>query len=69
MRLFILGAMAATVMAGCVSLMAFAASYPSPRGHDGFQPKAAERVDYYWNNHRYHHRDWDRERHRWHYHD
>jgi hypothetical protein len=71
MRLFILGAIAAAVMAGGGSSIARAAPYSHPRGHDGIQSNVVDvqRVEYYWNHHHYHYRDWDRDHHRWHYHD
>ena len=28
---------------------------------------AAQPVDYYWDHHHWHHRDWDRDHHRWYY--
>jgi len=70
MRGFILGAMAAAVMAGGSSI-ALAAPYSYPRGHDDVQRNGTnvQQTDYYWNHHHYHYRDWERDRHRWHYHD
>ena len=70
MRRLILGAIAAVTMAIGVSGGAFAS--PAYRPYDGGpNPNAVriQRIDYYWNHHRYHHRDWDRDHHRWHYYD
>jgi hypothetical protein len=41
----------------------------SPHEHGGSHPNIVnvQRTDYYWNHHRYEHRDWDHRR--WHYYD
>jgi hypothetical protein len=71
MRSLILGTMTAVVVALGASTAAFAAPVSHPHEHGGPNSNvvSVDRADYYWNHHRYHHRDWDRHQHRWHYYD
>jgi hypothetical protein len=47
--------------------------HAAPTEHPGVvyrtSDPSVQQVDYYWNHHRWHHRDWDRDHHRWHYYD
>jgi hypothetical protein len=60
--------MAAAMMALGVSAGAFAdpAFRPHVNGPNTNVVKV-QRAEYYWNHHRYEHRDWDRDHHRWQY--
>lgn len=71
MRRLILGTMTAAVMVLSVAAAAFAApvSHQLEYGSRASGVVGVQDADYYWNHHRYHHRDWDRDHHRWHYHD
>jgi hypothetical protein len=71
MRRLILGTLAAASVVIGVSSAGFAAPAFAPHEHVGTNPQVTDvhRVDYYWNHHRYHHRDWDRHHHHWHYYD
>ena len=72
MRRLILGTLATAAIVVGISSSGFAAPTAGLYGHDGPNPQAANLhlADYYyWNHHRYHHRDWDRDHHRWHYYD
>jgi hypothetical protein len=71
MRRLILGTLAAASVVIGVSSGGFAAPAFAPHQPVGAKPQVSDvhRVDYYWNHHRYHHRDWDRHHHRWHYYD
>jgi hypothetical protein len=71
MRRFALATMTAIAMVLGAATLASAAPVSHQHGPNG--PVAPDvrpqKVDYYWNHHRYHHRDWDREHHHWHYYD
>lgn len=71
MRQLILGTMTAAVLVLGGLTVAFAGPVSHQHGTDGRPAPAlnVQRADYYWDHHRYHHRDWDRDHHRWHYHD
>jgi hypothetical protein len=71
MRRLILGTMAAAVMAVGISSAGFAAPAFNPHEHGRPDSRITNvhPVDYYWNHRHYHHRDWDRHHHRWHYYD
>jgi hypothetical protein len=71
MRRLILGSMTAAALAFGVSTVAFAAPLPPPHnlGRPNSKTVHVQGADYYWNHHRYHHRDWDRNHHHWHYYD
>ena len=65
-----------TVTAALVTLGSSAAAFAAPLAHQldrnisDSHPTSVQRVDYYyWNHHRYAHRDWDRDHRRWHYYD
>jgi hypothetical protein len=63
--------MAAATIALGISSAGFAAPAfgPHERGGPDNRITNVHQVDYYWNHHRYHHREWDRHHHRWHYYD
>jgi hypothetical protein len=71
MRRLILGTVATAAIAIGMSSAGFAAPAFALQEHDSPNPHVANvhRVDYYWNHHHYHHRDWDRNHHHWHYYD
>jgi hypothetical protein len=71
MRRFILGTMTAAAMAVGLSSAGFAGPAFNPHEHGGSDARITNvrPVDYYWNHHHYHHRDWDRHHNRWHYYD
>ena len=71
MRRLILGTLATAAIVVGISSSGFAAPTAGLYGHGGPNPQAANihLADYYWNHHRYHHRDWDRDHHHWHYYD
>jgi hypothetical protein len=70
MRRLILGSMAAALMGLGISASSFAAPVVAPQRHEGGgYSERVQQVDYYWNHHRYHHRDWDHHHNRWHYYD
>jgi hypothetical protein len=70
MRRLILGSMAAALMGLGISASSFAAPVMAPQRHGvGGYSERVQQVDYYWNHHRYHHRDWDHHHNRWHYYD
>jgi hypothetical protein len=72
MHRLILGTMAAAVMVLGVAAAALAAPVSHQLEHGSAASGFVSVQDanyYYWNHHRYHHRDWDRDHHRWHYHD
>jgi hypothetical protein len=72
MRQLILGSTAAAVIALGISTVAFAAPFLPQHnfGSPDFNIVNVQGGDsYYWNHHPYHHRDWDRHHHRWHYYD
>jgi hypothetical protein len=72
MRQLILGTMTAALVALGSSAAAFAApvTYHFDRSTSDSHATGAQPVEYYYqNHHRYAHRDWDRDHHRWHYHD
>lgn len=61
-----------TLTIGCmiVALSTMASASPATRllGRDAaLQTTNVERVDYYWNHHRYKHRSWDKGHRRWRY--
>jgi hypothetical protein len=70
MRQLILGSTAAAVIVLGISTVAFAAPL-SPRDNLSSPNSNIVNVQggnsYYWDHHRYHHRDWDRDHHHWHY--
>jgi len=67
MRRIILSAVAAMILGLGVSASGIAAPVVHAQKHEA---DSVQRADYYyWNHHRYHHRDWDRDHHRWHYYD
>jgi hypothetical protein len=72
MRQFILGSLTAAAMAIGVSTVALAAPL-SPQHNFGSPNSNILNVQggnsYYWNHHRYSHRDWDRNHRHWHYYD
>ena len=70
MRNLILGTMTAAIVVLGISAATFAAPVAHHFDRSPVTPRAdVQRADYYWNHHRYHHRDWDRDHHRWHYYD
>jgi hypothetical protein len=70
MRKLILGTMTAVMVAIGASAATFAAPVTHRFDRGPVTSHAdVQRTDYYWNHHRYHHRDWDRDHHRWHYYD
>jgi hypothetical protein len=68
MRKFHLLTIAASGLAIGLSALASAASVVPP-SRSTLPAIAAEKVDYTWNHHQWHHRDWDKAHHRWNYHD
>jgi hypothetical protein len=61
-----------TVTAAIMGVGISTATLAAPFQYQGPDQRATnvERVDYYyWHHHRYHHRDWDRDHHNWHYYD
>jgi hypothetical protein len=69
MHRLIIGTITAAVMALGVSGVGFAAPSITPYENDNPTASHVQQVDYYWDHHYYHHRDWDRHQHRWHYYD
>ena len=69
MRRIILGTMAVALMGLGTSASSIAAPVVQRQGHEDGIGERVQQADYYWNHHRYHHRDWDRHHHRWHYYD
>jgi hypothetical protein len=63
--------MAAALVAVGASAVALAAPMPHEQQQRGSVSHFVnvQQADYYWNHHQYHHRDWDRHHHRWHYYD
>jgi hypothetical protein len=65
MRQLIVGSITAAVIVVSVSTIACAAPLSPQHSLSGLH---VHRVNYYyWNHHRYAHRDWDRYHHHWHY--
>ncbi len=55
-------------IAAAVQMVAQAAPVETHFGaFHGTSGPTMQPVDYYWNHHHWHHRDWDRDHHRWHY--
>ena len=70
MRQLILGTMTAALVTLGPSAAAFAAPYAHEFERDAAISHTAQWADhFYWNHHRYAHRDWDRDHRRWHYYD
>jgi len=70
MRRLIVGTMAAAMLGLGISASSIAAPVMVPQRHEGGgYGERVQQSDYYWDHHRYHHRDWDRHHNRWHYYD
>jgi hypothetical protein len=62
-------ATAVLVLGTPAALFAAPISQPHERAAIHSTDPHVQRADYFWNHHRYAHRDWDRHHNRWHYYD